>query len=66
MTDNGDVPSYVDTVEVLLGLIRASREVKWKVHLLMIRKMISYCFAYDKVKYSGYIPIYLHDMEMFK
>lgn len=55
--------SYIDVVEeVLLGLIRASREGNWILHLNAIRKMIPWCFAYDKVNYSRYLPVYYAEM----
>lgn len=65
--DNGDLSkywmNYLDMVEILLGLIRASREGNWNLHLLMIEKMIPYCFAYDRINYSRYLPFYLSDMK---
>ena len=43
--------SYIDMVEdVILGLLRASREGNWDLHLHAIRSMISWCFAYDKLR----------------
>ena len=41
--------SYVDIVDVLLGLVRASRECVWVLHLAFIRAMIPWCFADDKL-----------------
>jgi hypothetical protein len=32
--------SYVDMVEIMLGLLRASREGNWMLHLAYIREMI--------------------------
>ena len=67
-TDNGDLSnfwmSYVVMVEILLGLIRASREGNWDLHLLKIEQMIPFCFAYGKTNYARYLPIYLHDMKV--
>ena len=40
--------SYTDLVDILPGLIRASREGDWLLHLKSISDMISWCFAYDK------------------
>lgn len=54
--------SYVDMVEVMLGLIRASREGDWKLHLASIREMIPWCFAYDKLNYARYLPYYYAQM----
>ena len=54
--------SYVDMVSILLGLIRASREGDWRLHLHMVSKMIPWCFAYDRLNYARYLPCYLYDM----
>jgi hypothetical protein len=55
-SDNGDLSafwmSYMDMVEVVLGLIRASREGNWQLHLAMISEMIPWTFAYDKQNYA--------------
>lgn len=65
--DNGDLSafwmSYLDIVgEILLGLIRASREGNWDLHMSAIQKLIPWCFAYDRVNYSRYLPVYLAQM----
>ena len=56
--ENGKLPqfwiSYLDMVEILLGLLRASREGDWKLHLSCIRKMVPWCFAYDNLNYARY------------
>ena len=54
--------SYVDIVDNLLALIRASREGNWLLHLHAIRAMIPWCLAYDKVTCTRYLPVYLADM----
>lgn len=50
--------SYLDMTEILLGLIRASREGNWMLHLACIREMIPWCFAYDKLNYARYLSYY--------
>ncbi|KAL8567726.1 hypothetical protein ACOMHN_009034 [Nucella lapillus] len=65
--DNGDLSafwmSYVDMVEdVLLGLLRASREGNWDLHLHAIRSMIPWCFSYDKLNYARFLPVYYAEM----
>ena len=50
--------SYLDLVETLLGLIRATREGNWPLHLHSIRCLIPWSFAYDKVNYARYLSIY--------
>jgi hypothetical protein len=69
--DNGDLSafwmSYIDMVEgILLNLLRASREGNWSLHLLAIRSMIPWCFAYDKVNYARYLPVYYGQMSQLK
>ena len=65
--DNGNLSafwmSYVDILGViLLGLLRASREGNWHLHLSAISKIIPWCFAYDRAKYARYLPAYLAKM----
>ena len=48
--------SYIDMVEdILIGLLRASCEGNWNLHLHAVRSMIPWCFAYEKVNYARYI-----------
>ena len=55
--------SYIDIVgDVLLGLIQASREGNWQLHLYAIRNIILWCFAYDKINYARYLPVYYDQM----
>ncbi len=54
--------SYVDMVEILLGLLRASREGNWMLHLGAIRAMLPWVFAYDKINYARYLPVYYAQM----
>ena len=51
--------SYVNMVETMLQLIRASREQNWNLHLSAIRAMIPWYFAYDKLNYTCYLEAYL-------
>ena len=54
--------SYVEIVEIMLQLLRASRERNWELHLSSISEMIPWCFAYDRQNYSRYLSVYLSDM----
>lgn len=54
--------SYLDITDIMLGLIRASREGNWMLHLACIRKMIPWCFAYDKLNYARYLSYYYATM----
>ncbi len=55
--------SYIDMVgSILLALIRSSREGNWELHLSAIQSMIPWCFAYDKVNYARYLPVYYASM----
>ncbi|KAL8619632.1 hypothetical protein ACOMHN_019687 [Nucella lapillus] len=65
--DNGELSAfwmtYVDIIQdILLGLLRASREGEWDLHLHAIRLMIPWCFAYDKLNYARYLPAYYAQM----
>lgn len=54
--------SYLDMVEILLGLLRAAREGDWMLHLASIHAMIPWCFAYDKLNYARFLPYYYATM----
>ena len=54
--------SHLDIVDILLGLIRASREGNWQLHMSAIHCMIPWCFAYDRQNYARYLPIYYDQM----
>ena len=61
--DNGDLSAFwmtnVDMVEdVLLGLLRSSREGNWDLHLHAIRSMTPWRFSYDKLNYARFLPVY--------
>ena len=54
--------SYVDMVEIVLNLVRASREGDLEHHLMWIRAMIPWCFTYDRLNYVRYLPYYFATM----
>ena len=54
--------SYVDLVDLLLGLIRTSREGNWLLHLHSITSLIPWCFDYDRQNYARYLPNYYAEM----
>ena len=64
--DNGKLSSlwmsYVDMVEIILGLLRSSREGDFLLHLASTRAMIPWCFSYDRLNYARYLPIYYAQM----
>ena len=49
-------------VDIMFGLIRAAREGDWSLHLSCIRAMILWSFAYDKINYARYLPVYYAQM----
>ena len=55
--------SYIDIVEVLFNMIRASRQAYWQLHLASIRTLIPWCFAYDRLNYARYLPAYYAEMK---
>ena len=54
--------SHLDIVDILLDLIRESREGHWQLHLNAIHCMIPWCFAYDRHNYARYHSIYYSQM----
>ena len=54
--------SYHDVTQIMLGLLRATREGDWLLHLASIRAMIPWRFAYDKVNYARYLSHYYATM----
>ena len=64
--ENGDLStmwmSYIDMVDVVLGLIRASREGDWLLHLAMVIAILPWTFAYDKQNYARYLSVYYTQM----
>ena len=48
----------MDMMDILLGLIRESREGDWMLHLASVRAMIPWCFEYDRLNYARYLPCY--------
>ncbi|KAL8603442.1 hypothetical protein ACOMHN_053109 [Nucella lapillus] len=64
---NGELSAFwmicVDIIQnILLGLIRSSREGDWYLHLHAVRLMIPWCFAYDRLNYARYLPAYYGQM----
>lgn len=58
--------SYLDLVDILLAMIRASREGNWELHLSSIRSFIPWCFAYDHINYARYLSAYVSEMSHLK
>ena len=54
--------SYLDIVEILLNLLRASREGDWELHLSAIKEMIPWCFAHDNLNHVRYLSAYVSEM----
>ena len=51
---------YVDMIEVLLGLIRATREGNWSMQLFSLRGIVPWCFTYDNINYARYLTEMFH------
>ena len=52
----------IDMVDIVLALVRASREGNWDLHLQSVHTMIPWLFAYDRVNYARYLPYYYASM----
>ena len=48
--------------EILIHLIRSSREGNWLLHLYAIRAVLPWCFAYDRINYTRYLSVYYAEM----
>ena len=46
---------------VLRDLTRSYRESNWKLHLSAVRQALPLCFAYDRVNYKRWLPLYYED-----
>ncbi|XP_028410461.1 uncharacterized protein LOC114533074 [Dendronephthya gigantea] len=54
--------SFLEMVDILLEFVRATRVGDWSLHLSSVRRMLPWIFAYDRVHYSRYLPIYWLEM----
>lgn len=54
--------SYIEMVQTLLLFIRATREGDWDLHLSSLRSMMPWFFAYDRMNYARYSPVYWLEM----
>ncbi|PIK44379.1 hypothetical protein BSL78_18773 [Apostichopus japonicus] len=54
--------SYVNMVENVLLLTRATRTGNWQLHLSIIRRILPWMFAYDRPNYSRYLSAYYLEM----
>jgi hypothetical protein len=54
--------SYIEMVQLFLQFIRSTRQGDWHLHVACIREMIPWMFAYDRLNYAKYLPVYLADM----
>ena len=58
--------SYIDMVLTLLHFISCTRRSDWEGHLNTLEKMTPWLFAYDRVNYSRYVPVYSHEMRVLE
>ncbi|KAJ8023132.1 hypothetical protein HOLleu_38227 [Holothuria leucospilota] len=54
--------SYVEMVQQLLFLTRATRTGNWELHLAAIRNILPWMFACDRTNYARYLPAYYLEM----
>ncbi|GBL96155.1 hypothetical protein AVEN_118711-1 [Araneus ventricosus] len=54
--------SYLEMVEIMLLFQRATREGNWILHLSTVSIMMPWYFAYDRVNYARYLPVYWTEM----
>ena len=53
---------YLKAVTALLALIRAERSGDWELYLDSLLCMLPVFFAYDRINYSRWLPVYIADM----
>ena len=53
---------YIDMMSLLLQFLRLSEEGNWPLHLVCIRDMMPWSFAYGRTNYSHYMPLYWCEM----
>lgn len=53
---------YLKSVQILLGLVRAERCGEWQQYLDCLIGMLPFFYAYDRVNYSRWLPVYICDM----
>lgn len=49
-------------VSCLLRFVRATRTADWDLHLATTEEIIPWFFAYDRINYARYLPVYLLEM----
>ena len=49
-------------VEIVLNLVKVSREGNWQMHLATTHDMIPWCFSYDRINYARYLSSYYADV----
>ena len=54
--------SYTDLVEIMLDLIRASREGSWRLHLAAVEDLVPWCFTYNRTDYARCLSCYLQNI----
>jgi len=54
--------SYLNMVSILLAFVRGTRTGNFQLHLESLRLMLPWFFAYDRVNYARYAPIYWTEM----
>lgn len=58
---------YIETVLLLLRFIRSAREGDWNLHIECLQEMLVWFWAYDRINYERYLPVYLlmmHNLEI--
>lgn len=53
---------YIEMVQVLLLLVRATRTSNWELHLCAVRAMLPWFFIADRIDYARYASVYWVEM----
>lgn len=54
--------SYLHAVQVLLCFLRAERVGDWQLYLDSMIAMLPVMFAFDRINYARWLPVYIYDM----
>ena len=55
-----------DVAPILRDLTRSHREGDWELHLSAVRRALPLCFAFDRVNYKRWLPLYYEDCVALK
>ena len=55
--------SFLESVNILLRLLRADREADFIMHIQAVTETVPYFFLAGRINYARYTPVYIADMK---